>query len=317
MCGAALRESRLHRVREVCGRKRHYFVHAGNLIFLAAINQTDMMNLRALSIVASAFGIAYNLLQPVPLFAPAAWGMFFVSCHVYYAGQLIKERQHITLTPEEEEVYEKGFLRYGFTPRQFTDILEHAHCVWNTFRSGEWIHREGDRREEVTLLISGEAEAVNASGGFMWKVAPGQGAWLGDFFNPNFVAKSPESRTKVRLHPVSWRCVALECRTMSLSTDHLYSHLASNPRLEAAACRTQIHDLKGKVKRSMPDFCLHTYRQMLEVATSDGSICNKERDLLSSWRERHQIDDSAHVAALAELGWSDKEFQAGKRNRWS
>ena len=44
--------------------------------------QKDMLQLRSLSVTASCCGIAYNLLQPTPLWAPAAWGAFFISCHL-------------------------------------------------------------------------------------------------------------------------------------------------------------------------------------------------------------------------------------------
>ena len=42
-----------------------------------------MLQLRSLSVTASFCGIAYNLLQPTPLWAPAAWGAFFISCHLH------------------------------------------------------------------------------------------------------------------------------------------------------------------------------------------------------------------------------------------
>ena len=58
---------------------------------LLAINQKDMLQLRGLSVTASLFGIAYNLLQPVPLWAPAAWGAFFISCHVPLEGSGLSE----------------------------------------------------------------------------------------------------------------------------------------------------------------------------------------------------------------------------------
>lgn len=45
--------------------------------------QKDMLQLRSLSVTASFCGIAYNLLQPTPLWAPAAWGAFFISCHLH------------------------------------------------------------------------------------------------------------------------------------------------------------------------------------------------------------------------------------------
>ena len=127
------------RVREICSGKAHWFVHAGNGIVLVAINQTDMLRLRYMSVAASCFGMAYNLLQPKPLIAPAAWGAFFVCCHAYQISVLLREQQETHLpgdrnphtlarfhmngrthahTRGRKLVYDQAFAPHGFTRRQ-------------------------------------------------------------------------------------------------------------------------------------------------------------------------------------------------------
>jgi len=306
----------LLQARDMFCEKRHYFVHIGNAIVLCAINQTDMLNLRALSIIASSFGVLYNLLQPTPLLAPAAWGLFFISCHVYYMAELLRERQQVVLTPDKEKVYEMAFLRFGFTPRQFCDILEKAQARWYRFSEGEFVNKRGDTLRDINFLVEGEVHMISATGDYVKRFSPGKGAWLGEFFDPNM---TEQQRARFLLeeqtHCMSWKCASRECRTLALSKRLLHEHFEANPRLKEAALSAQVYDLWGKLHRSIPESRRLAYQQMLEVALSDGTVDDRERALLEAWRERHRISEQDHVAFLAALSWSEDEFRAGRRRR--
>lgn len=292
--------------------KRHYFVHAGNMLVLCAINQTDMMNLRALSIVASTLGIAYNLLQPTPLWAPGAWGLFFISCHAFYMIQLLRERQHIVLTEDQEEIYERAFMRFGFTPRQFCDLLEKSHVRWCTFSKDVWLFKRTDPWHETHFLIEGEATVYTATGDVLRTATPGRGGWLGEFYDPHLDKKTLESNLQ-QSHCFSVRCKTETCRTMALSRQEMYAHVNSDKKLQDAATRSQVDDLWGKLRKSIPEARRSAYRQMLEVALSDGVLEPQERELLTAWWERHEITDAEHKEMLGLLGWSEAEFAKGRK----
>jgi hypothetical protein len=154
-----------------CRAHSSYFVHFGNCIVLMAISQTDMMNLRALSIGATMCGIAYNLLQiPRPLVAPAMWGIFFIGCHSYQILELLRERQEVKLSAVEKDAYEQAFLRFGFTQRQFLDLLEGAapqsggRCAAIVqHRHKEMVHTRGDVMDNIHFVMNGEVEVRNYS----------------------------------------------------------------------------------------------------------------------------------------------------------
>ena len=55
---------------------------------------------------------------------------------------------------------------------------------------------------------------------------------------------------------------------------------------------------------------------MLEMATSDGVVAPRERELLAEFAARHAIGRDERAAALARLGWTEPEFDAGRQVRW-
>lgn len=290
---------------------RHVFVHSGNLVLLVAVNQTDMLNLRALSIVASMCGMAYNLLQPTPLIAPACWGVFFISCHAYYIVELLRERQKIVLSEEDETAYELAFMKFGFTPRNFLDIMEGAHAKWRTSGKGEFVHKRGEPMDDISYLVEGQVQLVSSTGDPMFRTDPGKGGWLGEFFDPNMDIQDYWSRA--HHFPISFQCVSERCRTLCFARRPLQEILASSPRLTEAAARSQVSDLWGKLHKSLPESRRRAYDAMLEVCLIDEQVDKREAELLVDFRRRHNITDEEHIHFLAGHGWSVEEFERGRR----
>ena len=291
----------------------HYIVHFGNFVVLVSINQTDMLNLRCLALVSTSCSIAFNLLQPTPLITPACWGAFFIACHLYQLSVLLRERQETTLSRREELAYEQAFLRYGFTPRQFVDIVERSSGRWPTFARGEYVHRSGEAMDEIHCLLDGAVEQVSTTGEAFATLHAGKGGWLGEFFDPNQDASYWE---RPHRFPISYRCVSEGgCATLALARRALHETITTNPRLHAAATRAEVADLWGKIHQDMPELRQRTYSAMLEMATADGVVQPRERELLTDFAARHSISHDEFCANLGRLGWTEGEFEAGRRAR--
>lgn len=286
----------------------NYFVHAGNVLLLVAINQSDMLNLRVLSISASLCGILYNLLQPRPLIPPACWGVFFVGCHIYQLSVLLRERAHISLGEDEEKAYNMAFLPFGITPRTFLDILEKASARWCHLDEGQFASKRGDLMDDVHYLVEGEVEVLSATDDKFLRLLPGKGGWLGEFFDPN--QKDDYWEVEHRF-PVSHKCVSPSgCRTLAFNRKALHDTLAQNPRLGCTATKAVVSDLWGKLHRSLPEARRNTYKAMLELALSDGKLDERELKLLGDFKKRHRISDEEHEAFLAELGVAPEAFKS-------
>lgn len=281
---------------------------------LAGLTQTDMLNLRSLLIISSTCGIAYNLTQPKPLYAPACWGIAFLSIHFYMIATLLRERQELSLTHDEEEIYSRSFSRYGFTRQQFMDVLQVATPRWCNFSRGEFIYRRGGDFDELPYLVEGEVEIISATGDPMKRVRPGKGSWLGEFFSPNLPA---DYWDKSQSHHwcVSCKCTAETCRIMLVPRRKLYEVLSSNPRLKEAATAAAVGDVWGKYIDTICDMRRIAYQSLIDVALADGVLHPTERDMLAQYKQRHKISDEDHLAILKKTGWTAEEFQAGRKKR--
>ena len=169
-----------------CRANPTVFVHFGNCIVLLAINQTDMLQLRGLSIGASFFGIAFNMLQPKPLKAPVClphppppYAHCVAGCvgpvlhwmplmageilrslqrlltRSVQIGKLLREQQPLELNCNEELAYDRAFCEWGFTPRHFLDILDAAapSKPFREFRPAENITEIGTPNTEICALL--------------------------------------------------------------------------------------------------------------------------------------------------------------------
>eukprot|EP00854_Cymbomonas_tetramitiformis_P023557 gene23557-28528_t len=139
------------------------FVHLGNAFAVLALGMQEMLPLRLLMVCASFCGIIFNLLQtPVPMLAPAAWGVFFVIGHLVQISILLNEQRPVTLTEEELQVYLQ-IERYGFTPRrvlQFLRLVRDGGATWREYKVGERIVNDGNVVQSIFYIKHGAAEVV-------------------------------------------------------------------------------------------------------------------------------------------------------------
>jgi len=276
--------------------------------------------------VASLCGIGFNMLQPRPLLAPAAWGVFFVCCHLYHIQVLLREKRSIVLDEREQEAYEKAFMLHGFTPQQFLDIFEKCvpRCgsIWHRYDEGQYIAVPGDRHMNVHHLLEGEVVIISQSGDRFKTVVPGKGAWLGELYDPKggvydgtaedgHVEEHVCTTVDCLAHNVSWRCVAPQCRTMAISKSKFHRLVKGNPRLESAANRALVNDLWGKIHSSSKELRTITYQAILEMALVDGILLESERRILVRFREKHSIPQADHNSYVSALGWSLEEYDTG------
>src|ERR1700741_314792 len=86
-----------------------YFLHAANILLLAAYSVRDILWLRLFAVASSLIAIPYFLFQPTPLWAAFGWSVLFTGINVFQSFRLIYERRPVKLTPEEEEVRRLAF----------------------------------------------------------------------------------------------------------------------------------------------------------------------------------------------------------------
>jgi hypothetical protein len=63
-----------------------YFIHAANILLLAAYSVRDILWLRVFAVASSLAAIPYFLLQPTPLWAPFGWSVLFTGINIIQAS---------------------------------------------------------------------------------------------------------------------------------------------------------------------------------------------------------------------------------------
>ena len=178
------------------------------------------------------------------------------------------------MSERAHELYERTFLPFGFTPREFTELLSATDAKWVTFRDGDMVFKQGqpincvhfvcfrdtrapsdgrggrkDRSEAFEILRDrrqdGGAEERADALEVVNRVDHNRGAWAGEPWDPE----------------ASWdteRCSAHSCRIVTNGSDRtvhavrfnaqaLHDFIAGNPAVQPAADRLAISDTWGKL----------------------------------------------------------------------
>lgn len=146
-----------------------YFLHAGNVLYLLAYLVRDVLWLRVLTVVGTLSLIAYDYLQPTPLYAAVAWCSLFTLVNIVQIAILILERRPVFLGEEELRIYRVLF--HTLKPREFAKLLSIAE--WKKAKKGEELVAQNQPVPALLLLSNGRA-AVDMDGRHVAEVYSGQ-----------------------------------------------------------------------------------------------------------------------------------------------
>jgi len=168
----------------------------GSLFTLAAAATHDHLALRALAGMGALCVVSFNALMPKPLKThqqtAAGWGMMFAALHFVNLGILLREQHSgISLSDEEEDIYEHGFQRFGVTPRQFQKLLA-AGARFVDYGPGETLAELGKPVDKVLYVTHGSCLGENGAPGCV-VIEYHQDVFIGE------------------LHPRRWRAEYLGC----------------------------------------------------------------------------------------------------------
>tara|TARA_R100001377_G_scaffold47793_1_gene27539 strand:- start:645 stop:1286 length:642 start_codon:yes stop_codon:yes gene_type:complete len=115
----------------------------------------DIVWLRLVSILASAFGMAYNYFIPAePMWIAIGWNGIFIALNLYHIAIIIYEKRSVHMEPKDKELYETMFR--GLSPVEFLKISKVAD--WQTFKKGEQIIRQGTLVSDLVLIYNGSVD---------------------------------------------------------------------------------------------------------------------------------------------------------------
>ena len=130
----------------------------------------DILYLRLVSILASAFSIFYNYVIPVePMWIAVGWNLVFIALNLYHVAVIIYEKRPVQMSAKHRELYETMFK--DLTPVEFLKITKIAD--WVHFKSGEVVTQEKHKVETLNLIYNGTID-VEVNGDKVAELKDGQ-----------------------------------------------------------------------------------------------------------------------------------------------
>jgi hypothetical protein len=207
-----------------------YFIHAANILLLAAYSVRDILWLRVLAVTSSLAAMPYFLLQPTPLWAAFGWSVLFTGINIFQTWRLVVERRPVKLTAEEEEVRRLVFR--DLPPKKALQVIGVG--TWMSASPGEQLIEHGKPLESVALIVRGKVQ-VTLGGRRLGELGPGE--IVGSALLLSGARSEVDAVTTEVTRTLRWNAATLE------------QYLDANPETRNLFQRHLARDLAGKLER--------------------------------------------------------------------
>ena len=282
-------------VAEVC-------CHAAFTMLAISYAASDVYALRVLAVLGVGSNMAFQYYRPQPLWLAFNWNVVFLLINVIMISLLLLHvhRAH-AMDDEEMEVYNSVFRPVMGKP-DFYRLLKVG--VWRDLRPGEVLIDAEEEHHNVHLLVEGTATGERM-GTAVHRYWPGhfvgEMAFLRDHGSATYTVRAGEHG-----------------RVLSWDSRQLRELLEKYPRLGVEMRnllgRTLIHKLETLQSGGTAE---QSYRYLLQGVLVDKEVTPMERQVLREYREMRGISRELHNAILADLGWTAKEYAAGRKKEYS
>jgi CRP-like cAMP-binding protein len=207
-----------------------YFIHAANILLLAAYSVRDILWLRVLAVASSLAAIPYFLLQPTPLWAAFGWSILFTGINLFQAWRLVVERRPVKLTAEEEEVRRLVFR--DLPPKKALQVIGVGE--WGSASPGEALIVRGKPLESIALIVRGKVLVMHGDR-LLSELGPGE--IVGSALLLSGARSEIDAVTAEVTRTLRWNAATLE------------RYLDANPETRNLFQRHLARDLAGKLER--------------------------------------------------------------------
>jgi hypothetical protein len=211
-----------------------YFIHAANILLLAAYSVRDILWLRVLAVASSLAAMPYFLLQPTPLWAAFGWSVLFTGINLFQTWRLVVERRPVKLTAEEEEVRRLVFR--DLPPKKVLQVIGLG--TWASPAAGEQLVERGKPLESIALIVRGKVKVMQ-EGRLLGELGPGE--IVGSALLLSGAPAEIDAVTREATRTIRWNAATLE------------RYLDANPETRSLFQRHLARDLAGKVERLAGD----------------------------------------------------------------
>jgi CRP-like cAMP-binding protein len=298
------------------------FGHASFLLVAISYAVDDFVQLRLIAIGGSSAMLVFTYFHPHGrvLWLPFKWNLLFTLINSYRVLKIYADRFFANqLDDLMLYMYDHHF--YVMDKVDFAELIGLG--TTETFKKGEVLVGQGDDNRYIRVVLKGELN-VERDGLTTYKLRQG-----------NFISESG-------LHAgLLLRGVVCSCCSVIANDDNvvvfrwdrteLMYLLESNKNTRRALKAVMSWDIVSKLKsqrslvtsgiiedpeewtRKRREQTLHRYRGILRNMLTHPAYLNKRKEELSKYRDIHHIDSVEHEQALRAMGWTQAEYDAGKK----
>ena len=296
-----------------------FMLNFGAISSLSGFMMSDILHLRALSIVGSLSGITYNMTRSPRQINAVLWGLVFMAVNCTMIVKLLLERREIHFTVDEAALYHKLFENFGVSPRLFKSLMEKA--TWSEVPAGAVIVENGKPLRQVILLANGRATAHNAKTGDCLYAYSGtdHGCIIGAtaIVDPSKLGKD---------YP---NTIVADCdvKVVKWDTEAMCEMIEHDHTIEAALMHTIYVDLIGALRRDRKEhgtgagsyknglgLSIHDLGVMIESACQGGTVSGPERRIIREFMFDKKITLGQFRAVLSSFGWTVEEWEDGHQH---
>jgi hypothetical protein len=211
-----------------------YFIHAANILLLAAYSVREILWLRLFAVASSLIAMPYFLFQPTPLWAAFGWSVLFTGINLFQTWHLVLERRPVKLTPDEEAIRRLVFR--DLHPRKVLQVLSIG--SWTNADRGALLIEHGRTVEAFYLIIHGKVQLLE-NGRSLGEL--GEGEIVGSALLLTGALSEIDAVVVDTARVFQWKVSTLE------------HFLNAHPDIRDTFQRYLSRDLAGKVKRLAKD----------------------------------------------------------------
>lgn len=307
--------------RMITFRYSECFGHASFFLVAVSYAVDDHLHLRLIAIAGSSVMLVFTYFHPHGriLWLPFQWNCIFLALNSWRVAKVCVDHYLSgQLTPSVSSVYENHF-GDAMEKTDFARLIRMG--TLEKYREGDVVVTQGCENRYVRLVVTGDLE-VDRDGQTTYWLKEGQfmsemGIHAGLGLRGTVTSCCSVKAASEDVQLIKWdRTELMHLLELHTSIDRalkavmswdIVSKLKSQRVLLASG---KIDDPeRWTVKRR--EQSLTRYKAILRNMLAHPGYLNERKTKLARYREIHHVEESDHVAALENIGWTRSEFECG------
>ncbi|CAE7650128.1 hypothetical protein AK812_SmicGene9561 [Symbiodinium microadriaticum] len=300
--GAAPAETLLQRLRNWGHQHSKAIGFGGYVLLTVQWCMDDVLLLRCFGVACASSMAVFLFCQPVPLMVPVRFNLLFIAINAYHIGKILMHRRDLKLDEVEQMLWDAGFSEF-LTKVELRELL--AQGKRYSAEEGMVVAKAGMPVLQKVIALAKGGIVQMQGGKAIASIAPGD--FWGEF---QLVERARNTGVKHKITTVfSKNSIAVEWDAAELN-----EYLSSKPALKNKLQELFAEGLNWKFDRLLcscnTDAAERAYVDILRgiLCSEHASIGETEMAFLNHVRQVNDIQHDCHLGALAELGYSEKEF---------